>query len=139
MRLRQQSALLASAQVVTNELRPGTILQLLVDQVSSLLEVDAADCYLFASDARMLRCAAVHGLDQSLVGYEFPAGEGLAAAIAGTAAVACLRWISTPFRPVRRLRRRDGRSHGLAGETRGVIGIGTRDRRRTFTDADAMC
>ena len=48
---------LASAQVVTNELRPETVLQLLVDQVSGLLEVDAADCYLYAPDGRMLRCA----------------------------------------------------------------------------------
>ena len=142
VRLRQQSALLASAQVVTNELRPQTVLQLLVDQVSGLLDVDAADCYLYAPGGRMLRCAAVHGLDPSLVGFEFPAAEGLAgrAISEGTAALEhAYDRISDPVpNPVY------GSFVGAmvapmtwAGETRGVIGIGTRDRRRTFTDTDA--
>ena len=95
-----------------------------------------------APDGRMLRCAAVHGIDQSLIGYEFLAAEGLAGrAIAeGTAAVEqAYERISNPV---------PNPAYGdfvaamvapmtWAGETRGVIGIGTRDRRRTFTDADA--
>jgi PAS domain S-box-containing protein len=90
----------------------------------------------------MLRCAAVHGLDPSLIGYEFAAAEGLAgrAIDEGTAAVEqAYERISNPV---------PNPAYGdfvaamvapmtWAGETRGVIGIGTRDRRRTFTDTDA--
>ena len=65
--LLQQTALLEAAQVVTSELRLETVLQLLVDQVSELLSGDAADCYLYDAERRTLRCAAVHGLDPTLI------------------------------------------------------------------------
>lgn len=141
-RLRLQAALLASAQVVTNELRPQTVLQLLVDQVSGLLQVEAADCYLYAPDGRTLRCAAVHGLDESLVGYEFPAAHGLAGrAIAGGAAAAEHSYAAIRD-PVPNPVYNDFTAAMVApmtwaGQTRGVIGVGTRDLGRVFTDADA--
>src|SRR4029453_12398371 len=78
LRLAQQRALLQAAQVVTGELRVDTVLQLLVDQVTQLLAADAADCYLFTPDHGALRCAAVHGLDPAVVGFEFAADRGLA-------------------------------------------------------------
>ena len=63
---------------MTGELQVETVLQLLVDQVAKLLEADAADCYLFTPERDALRCAAVHGLDPAVVGFEFTADQGLA-------------------------------------------------------------
>ena len=67
-RLQQQAALLHAAQVVTSELEIETVLQRLVEEVTKLLEADAADCYLFDSDRNVLRCAAVHGFDPASSG-----------------------------------------------------------------------
>jgi PAS domain S-box-containing protein len=77
-RLSQQTALLRAAQVLSGELELGTVLARLVDEVAQLLEADASDCYLFDRDRGVLRCAAVHGFDASLVGFEFQASLGLA-------------------------------------------------------------
>src|SRR5204862_49604 len=49
----------------------------LVDEVAELLQADASDCYLYDRERGTLRCAAVHGLDTSLVGFEFTADRGL--------------------------------------------------------------
>jgi PAS domain S-box-containing protein len=78
-RLSQQTALLRAAQVLSGELDLGTVLQRLVHEVAELLEADASDCYLYDAERASLRCAAVYGLDESLVGFEFPATRGLAA------------------------------------------------------------
>jgi PAS domain S-box-containing protein len=77
-RLEQQSALLRAAQVLSGELDVSAVLERLVDEVARLLQADASDCYLFDTERQMLRCAAVHGFDPSLVGFEFPASQGLA-------------------------------------------------------------
>jgi two-component system phosphate regulon sensor histidine kinase PhoR len=141
LRLAQQSALLRAAQVVTGELRVDTVLQLLVDQVAQLLDADAADCYLFTPDRTVLRCAAVHGLDPAIVGFEFPPDRGLAAAAiwerravgasedAGNAAAAphpaYHSFASAIVAPM-----------DWDGETHGVLGVAARDPERVFTDAD---
>jgi PAS domain S-box-containing protein len=78
-RLSQQTALLRAAQVLSGELDLDTVLQRLVDEVAELLQADASDCYLYDAERASLRCAAVHGLDQAVVGFEFPATRGLAA------------------------------------------------------------
>jgi PAS domain S-box-containing protein len=78
LRLARQSALLHAAQVLTSDLRLETVLQRLVEEVASLLEADAADCYIFDSDRQVFRCEAVHGLPAGLIGYEFPASYGVA-------------------------------------------------------------
>ena len=78
--LQHQAALLQAAQVVTSEFDIDTVLKRLVDEVTKLLDTDAADCYLLDSERGVLRCAAVHGLDASLVGFEFAPERGLAAA-----------------------------------------------------------
>ena len=125
-RLEQQTALLKAAQVVTSELRLETVLQRLVDEVTKLLEADAADCYLYDADNAVLRSAAVHGLDPELVGFEFlaersvdarfhepvphPAYEGFASAIS-----AQMTW---------------------SGERRGVLGVATRDPARRFGELE---
>ena len=117
---------------MTNELRPETVLQLLVDQVSGLLEVEAADCYLYAPDGRMLRCAAVHGLDQASSASSSPRAtaspggrsrEGTAVAEHDYESIsdpvpnpAYDDFVAAMVAPMT-----------WAGETRGVLGVGTRD------------
>ena len=76
-RLGERSALMRAAEVVSGELEVTEVLQRLVDEVSALLRADASDCYLYDRERGILRCAAVHGLDASLVGFEFPADRGL--------------------------------------------------------------
>jgi PAS domain S-box-containing protein len=75
-RLEQQTSLLRAAQVLSGALELDHVLQRLADEVARLVGADAADCYLYENGT--LRCAAVHGLDSSLVGFEFPATRGLA-------------------------------------------------------------
>jgi PAS domain S-box-containing protein len=77
-RLGQQTALLRAAQVLSGELDLETVLQRLVDELAQLLDADGADCYLYDAGRSVLRCAAVHGLDASLLGFEFGATRGLA-------------------------------------------------------------
>ena len=71
-------ALLQAAQVVTSELELDAVLQRLVDEVAGLLRAEAVDCFLLDSERDVLRCAAVHGLPDEMVGFEFPADSGLA-------------------------------------------------------------
>ena len=125
-RLEQQTALLKAAQVVTSELRLETVLQRLVDEVTKLLDADAADCYLYDSDNSLLRCAAVHGLDAGLVGFEFLAE----------------RSVDTRFtEPVPDLAYQGFASAVSAqmtwsGERRGVLGVATRDPERRFGELE---
>jgi PAS domain S-box-containing protein len=79
-RLAQQSALLRAAHVLSSELDLGVVLQRLADQLATLLDADAADCYLVDQERGLFRCVAVHGFDRSLLGFEFPVGHGLAGA-----------------------------------------------------------
>src|SRR3954471_23112107 len=78
--LAQQTALLRAAHVLSSELDLPVVLQRLADQLAQLLDADAADCYLLDSERGVFRCVAVHGFDRSLLGFEFPVGQGLAAA-----------------------------------------------------------
>ena len=142
-RLGQQVALLQAARVVTAELRLETVLQRLVDEVAPLLNADAADCYLIDSARRTFRCAAVHGLPPSLVGYEFPLGHGLA----GEAVETRRAIVSTDYvrvrRPVENPVYEEFRGVIVApvtwsGEVRGVLGVGTKDPARAFNDADGV-
>jgi PAS domain S-box-containing protein len=140
-RLGEQGALLQAAQVVTSELELDAVLQRLVDEVAGLLHAEAVDCFLLDSERDVLRCAAVHGLPEEMVGFEFPADRGLAgraikrgrsaladdyaqvpetvphAAYEGfhSAIVAPMRW---------------------AGEVKGVLGVGTRDPKRRLSRAE---
>ncbi len=143
-RLGERSALLRAAEVVSGELELGAVLQRLVDEVAALLRADASDCYLYDPARGLLRCAAVHGLEASLVGFEFPAERGLSGlairdgrALAATeygnvadevphpsyagftdAIVAPMRW---------------------SDEVRGVLGVGRRGNRPyTARDSDVL-
>ncbi len=77
-RLDQQAALLRAAQVLSGELDLETVLERLVDELAQLLQADGADCYLYDAERGMLQCAAVHGLDPSLIRFEFGVTRGLA-------------------------------------------------------------
>jgi PAS domain S-box-containing protein len=140
-RLEQQVALLKAARVVTAELRLDAVLQRLVDEVAPLLVGDAADCYLFDPDKGTFRCAAVHGLPAELVGFELPEG-GLAA----RALTAQKPAVSNDYDRVGPI---DHPAYAgflgaivapvnWSGETRGVLGVGTRDPTRLFEQADAL-
>ena len=141
-RLRHQTALLRAAQQVTSELELDTVLQRLVDEVATLLEVDAADLYLYEPRRRVLRCAAVHGMPPELVGFEFSAERGVAAeAIRRSAPVisAAYEHLSEPVpHPAY-----EGFSEAIvapmhwSGETRGVLGAGARSAERRFSETDA--
>jgi PAS domain S-box-containing protein len=139
--LDRQRALLSAAQVVTGELQVEPVLQVLVDQVTQLLEADAADCYLFTPERGSFRCAAVHGLDPAVVGVEFPIRHGLAGrAIAQGAPVreTDYQHIEEPIpHPAY-----GGFAGAIvapmtwSGQTRGVLGVGRLDPARVFSDAD---
>ncbi len=141
LRLGQQTALLKAAEVVTGELDVESVLQLLVDQVREVVDADAADCYLFSADGTRLRCAAVHGLDAGVVGFEFPARHGLAGRAIAEGVPATEQSYG---RIVERVPHPayDGFAAAVvapmtwAGETRGVLGIGTHDPARVFGDHD---
>ncbi len=129
-RLDQQAALLHAAQVVTSELEIEAVLERLVQEVTKLLGADAADCYLVDPERGVLRCAAVHGFDAGLVGFEFVPEHGLSGAALERAAAP----VPNPAY--------EGFARALvapmvwAGETRGVLGVGIRDATRTFSEAD---
>jgi GAF domain-containing protein len=78
--LAQQSALLRVAHALGSELDLDLVLQRLAEQLASLLEADAAGCYLLDRSTGVFRCVAVHGVPRSLVGFEFAAARGLAGA-----------------------------------------------------------
>jgi PAS domain S-box-containing protein len=141
-RLMQQTALLRAARVVTSELELEAVIQRLVDEVARLLECEAADCYLLDRERGMLRCAAVHGLEPELVGFEFPSDRGLAGKAIRERAPALSRdyseipdavpnaayegYVGAIVAPMK-----------WSGEIRGVLGVGTRDPDRAFTHSDA--
>jgi PAS domain S-box-containing protein len=141
-RLNEQTALLRAAQVVTSELELEAVLQRLVEEVARLLRCEAADCYLLDDERGILRCAAVHGLEATLVGFEFASDRGLAGRAIGEGAPV----LSRDYGEIP-----DAVPHGAyrgyvgaivapmmwSGEIRGVLGIGTRDPDRFFSSSDA--
>jgi PAS domain S-box-containing protein len=141
-RIDQDAALLKSAQAVASELEPRAVLQRLVDEVAGLLGGEAADCYLFDPERRLLRCAAVHGLTPDLIGYEFPADRGLSgeALVRGRPVVAAeYERIAEPVPNAAYA----GFAHAIvvpivwSGEPLGVLGVGSGPDGRSFDDADA--
>ena len=141
-RIEQQSALLRAAQAVGSELELDAVLRRLVEEVTKLLGADAADCYLLDVEGRVLRCAAVHGFDESLVGFEFRADRGVAAlAIQRERPVAVDDYEELEQQVPHDAYR--GFSHALvapmvwSGQVRGVLGVGMRSAgRRGFEQGD---
>ena len=141
-RLGEQSALLKAAQTVTSELELDTVLQRLVDEVAALLAAEAVDCFLLDQDRGVLRCAAVHGSLEGIVGFEFPADRGLSGrAIARGRPVLSDDYENLP-EAVPHPSYEGFRSAIVApmrwsGEVMGILGVGTRDSERSFTQGDA--
>jgi PAS domain S-box-containing protein len=141
-RLGEQAALLKAAQTVTSELELDAVLQRLVDEVAELLGSDAVDCFLLDQERGMLRCAAVHGSLEGIVGFEFPADRGLSGrAIARGRPVLSDDYGSLPD-AVPHPSYEGFRSAIVApmrwsGEVMGILGVGTRDEARRFTQGDA--
>jgi len=140
-RLLEQTALLRAAQVVTSELELEAVLQRLVDEVARLLDCEAADCYLLDRERGTLRCAAVHGLERELVGFEFSVDQGLAGrAIEERGPVLSSDYgehqSSVPHEAYRGYAGAIVAPMLWSGEIRGVLGAGTRED-RTFTSSDA--
>src|SRR5262249_33196857 len=141
-RIQQQSALLHAAQAVGSDLDLDAVLGRLVEEVTKLVGVDAADCYLMDPESRTLRCVAVHGLDESLVGFEFPADRGVAGlAVQRERPVAVDAYDELEQQVPHDAYR--GFAHALVapmvwgGEVRGVLGVGTRAAgRRPFVQDD---
>ena len=141
-RLLEQTALLRAAQVVTGELELEAVLQRLVDEVARLLGCEAADCYLLDGERGTLRCAAVHGLEPELVGFQFSSNQGLAGqSISQRAPVLSRDYAELPDSVPHHAYR------GYVGaivapmmwsdQIRGVLGVGTHDPGRSFTRSDA--
>ena len=141
-RLRQQSALLRAAEHVTSELELDTVLQRLVDEVASLLEVEAADLYLLDANQNVFRCAAVHGMPAELVGFEFSAHRGVAAEAVAKGAPVIAADYGVRADPVPHPAYQ-GFTDALvapvvwSGGTRGALGVGSRGGEHPFTEADA--
>jgi PAS domain S-box-containing protein len=141
-RVEEHAALLKAAHALTSELRFESVLQRLVDEVTPLLRADAADCYLYDRERRLLRCAAVTGLPKALVGRTVPVAQGLT----GRAVEAGRPVIANEYEALESPRDaeayRDFRRAVVApitwlGEVRGVLGIGTRSVERFFEERDA--
>ncbi len=143
-RLGQQGALLHAAQVLTSDLRLETVLPRLVEEVAALLETDAADCYLLDLDRDILRCEAVYGLPDELIGYEFPATRGLAAEVLRSGTPMIAADYGGVRDPVPNAAYADFSGAIVApmrwsGTIQGVLGVGSRtDRRFTEEDRDLL-
>ena len=140
-RLVAHGALLQAAQSLTSVLQLDAVLQRLVQQVAELLEADAADCFLLDADRNVLRCEAVHGLPESLVGFEFPAQTGLSGrALEAGGAVADDEYGSAEQPVPNEAYAGFGAAlvaPMLAGsDVQGVVGVGARGPRR-FDEDDA--
>jgi PAS domain S-box-containing protein len=140
-RLEQRGALLHAAQVVTGELELQAVLERLVGELTKLLRADAADCYLLDRERGVLRCAAVHGLDPRLVGFEFSPDRGVAAAAIRHSHPVATENVGleqpVPHDAYAGFSRVLVAPMAWAGETLGVIGVGLHEPERTFTDFDS--
>jgi PAS domain S-box-containing protein len=126
---------------VTSELEPGVVLARLVEEVARLVEADAADFYVLEPERHTLRCAAVEGLPEEVLGFEFPAEAGVAGeALARGRAVLASDYESSIAPVVHQAY--EGFRYAMvapvtwAGEPRGVLGVGSRPGARPFDERD---
>jgi PAS domain S-box-containing protein len=81
-RLAEQQALLKAGEALTSDLRVDVVIDRLVDEMRSLVNGDAADCWTFSPEGDELVCRAVVGLPESEVGRRMPAAGTVGEAIA---------------------------------------------------------
>jgi PAS domain S-box-containing protein len=82
LRARQQDAVLRAARTLTGELEVPALLDTLVRELVTVLNGDAADCWLLAESGDVLRCRAVYGLPESELGREVAPPPSVLSAIA---------------------------------------------------------
>jgi PAS domain S-box-containing protein len=100
------------------------------------------DCFLLDQDRGVLRCAAVHGSLEGIVGFEFPADRGLSGrAISRGRSVLSDDYgslsESVPHPSYEGFRSAIAAPMRWSGEVMGILGVGTRDPERRFTQSDA--
>jgi PAS domain S-box-containing protein len=71
-RAEEQGALLKAAQALTSDLRFEAVIQRLVDELVQLFRADAADCWIFDEERRLLECRAVTGVPERNIGRRIP-------------------------------------------------------------------
>jgi PAS domain S-box-containing protein len=138
-RIEQQTALLKAAQVLTSDLRFDAVIRRLVDEVVSLLGADAADCWIFDPERRLLRCRAVLGVPERNVGREIAPQGTFAQAIETGKPTMKRNFAATESPPPSEdyadfAEVMDAPITWL-GEVRGILGVCSRDGGR-FDDAD---
>jgi two-component system phosphate regulon sensor histidine kinase PhoR len=138
-RVEEQTALLKAAQALTSDLRFDSVIQRLVDELVKLFRADAADCWIFDEDRRLLVCRAVTGVSERNIGREL-APEGTFGAVIETGRPVLKRDFATTEDP-------PPSDHYAVfaevmdapitwlGEQRGVLGVCARDRGH-FDEAD---
>ena len=98
-RLARQASLVRAAQVLTSELELAGVLRRLVEEVVALLSADAADCWLFDEERRLLRCRANFALPASELGREIPPEGTIGDAIATQRSVLKRDFARTEYPP----------------------------------------
>jgi PAS domain S-box-containing protein len=138
-RLEQQQSLVMSAQVLTSDLRFDAVMRRLVEEVVSLLRADAADCWIFDEERRLLRCNAVLGIPERNIGRLIPPEGTFGSVVASGRAILKRQFATTEEPPP---------SEDYAvfaevldapitwlGEVRGILGVCSREHGR-FDAAD---
>ena len=129
-RVERQSTLLRAAQALTSELELAGVLRRLVEEVVALLAADAADCWLFDEERRLLRCRANYALPASEHGRELPPTGTIAEAIATRRPVLRREFARTESPPpsdhYREFEEVMDAPIIVLGEVRGVLGVCSR-------------
>ncbi len=81
-RLAEQQALLKAGEALTSDLRFDTVIERLVDELRSLVNADAADCWTLLPGGNELVCRAVLGLPEEEIGRTIPVAGTIGDAIA---------------------------------------------------------
>jgi PAS domain S-box-containing protein len=98
LRALQQDGVLRAARTLTGELEVPAVLDTLVRELVTVVNGDAADCWLLAESGDVLRCRAVHGLPESELGRELVPSPSVLSAIAERGPV-LRRDLTTPDAP----------------------------------------
>jgi PAS domain S-box-containing protein len=81
-RAAEQEALLKAGEALTSDLRFDTVIERLVEELRSLVNADAADCWTLVAEGGELVCRAVLGLPESQIGRRIAVEGTIGEAIA---------------------------------------------------------
>jgi PAS domain S-box-containing protein len=130
-RVEEQAALLKAAQVLTSDLRFDSVIQRLAGELVKLFRADAADCWIFDEERRLLACRAVTGVSERNIGRLIPP-HGTFATVIETGRPVLQRDFATTEKPP------PSKDYAVfaevmdapitwLGEQRGVLGVCARD------------